>query len=369
MKAQTTIADVIGHLQSLAPLSFQESYDNAGLITGNPEWKVKSILVTLDCIESVVDEAIEHGCNVIVAHHPILFKSIKKINGSNYVERTIIKAIKNDIAIYAIHTNLDNIQQGVNKMIADKLGLINTKILQPKKETLLKLVSFIPKEHTQKVLTALHDAGAGQIGEYKNCSFTLTGTGSFTPSGKAKPFIGESGGTAESVEESRIEVILPRHLESKVLSALKKTHPYEEVAYYLSELVNENQEVGAGMVGDLPSEMNTLEFLKQVKATMQTGIVRHTAICHEKVKRVAVCGGAGSFLVGAARKSGAQVFVSADFKYHEFFDADGKIVIADIGHFESEQYTKDLLMNVLREKFVTFAVLFSKTVTNPISYI
>jgi dinuclear metal center YbgI/SA1388 family protein len=369
MKAQFTLADVIGHLQSLAPLAYQEDYDNAGLITGNTNWPVKGILVTLDCTEPVIDEAIQNGCNLIVAHHPILFRPIKKINGNNYVERTIIKAIKNDIAIYAIHTNLDNVQQGVNKMIADKLGLINTKILQPKKETLLKLVTFIPKAHTQKVLSALNDAGAGQIGEYKDCSFTLAGTGSFTPSEKAKPFIGKSGGAAESVEENRIEVILPRHLESKVLSALKKSHPYEEVAYYLSELVNENQDVGAGMVGDLPSEMNALEFLKRVKSTMQAGVVRHTAICHEKVKRVAVCGGAGSFLVSAAQRAGAQVFISADFKYHEFFDADGKIVIADIGHFESEQYTKDLLVNVLREKFVTFAVLFSNTVTNPISYI
>lgn len=366
---EINISEVTRHLQSLAPLAYQESYDNAGLITGSPDWKVKSVLVTLDCTEAVVDEAIQAGCNMIVAHHPILFRAIKKITGSDYVERTIIKAIKNDIAIYAIHTNLDNVQHGVNKMIADKLGLINTKILLPKKETLLKLTTFVPHEQSQKVLAALHEAGAGQIGEYKNCSFTIAGTGSFTPTTKAKPFIGESGGTSESVEENRIEVILPRHLERTVLSALRKSHPYEEVAYYLSELANENQEVGAGMVGDLPSEMNTLDFLKQVKSIMGAGAVRHTAICHEKVNRVAVCGGAGSFLVSAAKRSGAQVFISADFKYHEFFDADGQIVIADIGHFESEQYTKDLLVNVLREKFVTFAVLFSKTVTNPISYI
>ena len=363
------VSEVISHLQSLAPLAYQESYDNAGLITGNPSWPVKGILVTLDCTEAVVDEAIQNSCNLIVAHHPILFKPIKKITGSNYFERTIIKAIKNDIAIYAIHTNLDNVQQGVNKMIADKLGLINTKILQPKKETLLKLVTFTPKEQTQEILRALHEAGAGQIGEYKNCSFTVPGIGSFTPSAKAKPFLGKSGGDAEMVEENRIEVILPQHLEGKILSALKRSHPYEEVAYYLTELVNENQEVGAGMVGDLPSEIDAINFLKHIKSTMLAGVIKHTAICHEKIKRVAVCGGSGSFLVGAAQKSGAQIFISADFKYHEFFDADGKIVIADIGHFESEQYTKDLLVNVLREKFVTFAVLFSKTVTNPISYI
>jgi dinuclear metal center YbgI/SA1388 family protein len=366
---EITISAVTTHLQSIAPLAYQESYDNAGLITGHPNWNITGILVTLDCTEAVVEEAIQNGCNLIVAHHPILFKPIKKITGSNYVERTIIKAIKHDIAIYAIHTNLDNVQHGVNAMIAEKLGLINLKILQPKKETLLKLVTFIPKEQTENVLSALHAAGAGQIGEYKNCSFTLTGTGTFTPSEKSKPFIGQTGGSAEWVEENRVEVILPRHLESKVMAALKKSHPYEEVAYYLSDLMNENQAVGSGLVGDLPMEISTHEFLKNLKATMKAGVIRHTAICHETVKRVAVCGGAGSFLVGAAQKVGAQIFVSADFKYHEFFDADGKIVIADIGHFESEQYTKDLLVNVLREKFVTFAVLFSNTVTNPISYI
>lgn len=364
----TRISEVIHHLQTLAPLAYQESYDNAGLITGHPDWAVKGVLVTLDCTEPVVDEAIKNGCNLIVAHHPILFRPIKKITGSNYVERTIIKAIKNDIAIYAIHTNLDNVQHGVNKMIADKLGLINTSVLLPKKETLLKLVTFVPKSETASVLQAMHRAGAGQIGEYKDCSFSVPGVGSFTPSAQAKPFVGKTN-QAEKVEEDRIEVILPRHLESQVLSALKKSHPYETVAYYLTELINENQEVGAGLVGELPSEIKTTDFLKQVKATMQAGSVRHTEICYEKVKRVAVCGGAGSFLVSAARRSGAQVFISADFKYHEFFDAEGKIVIADIGHYESEQYTKDLLMNVLREKFVTFAVLFSNTVTNPISYI
>jgi dinuclear metal center YbgI/SA1388 family protein len=365
---ETTIAEVTGFLQSLAPTAYQESYDNSGLITGNAEWKVRGALITLDCTEAVVDEAIREGCNLIVAHHPILFKAIKRITGSNYVERTIIKAIKNDIAIYAIHTNLDNVKQGVNKMIGEKLGLVNLKILQPKKETLLKLVTFSPKSHTGQVMEALHQAGAGQIGEYKNCSFTVDGTGAFSPTDQANPFIGKKG-ESEQVAENRIEVILPRHLESKVLKALKGSHPYEEVAYYLSEIINDNQEVGSGMVGDLPAEMNTFEFLKKVKAEMKAGVIRHTSISFDKVKRVAVCGGAGSFLLNAAKRAGAQVFISADFKYHEFFDAENQIIIADIGHYESEQYTKDLLGNVLKQKFVTFASIFSKSVTNPISYL
>lgn len=364
----TKISQVTSLLQALAPLNYQENYDNAGLITGHPDWEVKGALVTLDCTEAVVDEAIANGCNLIVAHHPILFKPLKKINGSTYVERTLVKAIKNDIAIYAIHTNLDNVRHGVNKKIADIVGLVNTRVLEPRKETLLKLVTFVPLNHTAAVLEALGKAGAGQIGEYKDCSFTMEGTGAFTPGDKASPFVGISG-QAEKVQENRVEVLLPRHLESKVLQALKSAHPYEEVAFYLQELINENQEVGAGLVGELPESIPTLDFLQRLKTSMQTDCVRHTAIGKPNVKRVAVCGGAGSFLVKSAIRAGADVFVSADFKYHEFFDAEGRIVIADIGHYESEQHTKDLLVNVLKENFVTFASLFSSINTNPISYL
>ncbi len=368
MNNKSTIADVARFLNAFAPTAYQENYDNSGLLTGNPSWEVKGAMITLDCTEAVVDEAIQAGCNLIVAHHPILFRSIKKITGSNYVERTLIKAIKNDIAIYASHTNLDNVRLGVNKMIGEKLGLVNLKILQPKKETLLKLVTFSPRLHTSKILEALHQAGAGQIGEYKNCSFTIEGTGAFTPSQDSKPFAGAPG-ESEKVEEDRIEVILPRHLEKQVLKALRQAHPYEEVAYYLTELMNENQEVGAGMIGDLPDEIAPLEFLKKIKVDMNAGCIRHTALAFPKIKRVAVCGGAGSFLIPAAKQAGAQMFVSADFKYHEFFDAENEIIIADIGHYESEQFTKDLLGNVLKENFVSFASLFSKTITNPISYL
>ena len=368
MTTKSTIADVTRFLNEFAPIAYQESYDNAGLITGNPHWEVKGALLTLDCTEAVVDEAIGSGCNLIVAHHPILFKPIKKITGSNYVERTIIKAIKHDIAIYASHTNLDHVRHGVNKMIGEKLGLTNLKILLPKKETLLKLVTFSPRSHTDKILEAIHKVGAGQIGEYKNCSFTVAGTGTFTPTDLAKPFVGQAN-EPEKVEEDRVEVILPRHLERPVIQALKESHPYEEVAYYLSEVINGNQEVGAGMVGDLPVEMDSLEFLTKVKSTMKTGCVRHTALCHPKIRRVAICGGAGSFLIAAAKQAGAQVLVSSDFKYHEFFDAENQIILADIGHYESEQFTKDLLRNVLHQNFVTFASIFSNTITNPITYL
>jgi dinuclear metal center YbgI/SA1388 family protein len=363
-----TIKEVTDYLETLAPRSYQESYDNAGLIVGEPATPVTGILVTLDCIESVVEEAIALKCNLIVAHHPIVFKGLKRLNGSNYVERTVLTAIKNNIAIYAIHTNLDNVRTGVNARICEKIGLINTRILVPRKDTLSKLVTFIPKEHTEKVLAALHLAGAGQIGNYKNCSFRVEGTGTFKPNEEAKPFIG-SIGEQENVTEDRVEVIFPVHLENKIMRALRETHPYEEVAFYLSTLANDNQEVGAGMIGELDVPQEPLVFLKGLKERMQLNIIRHTAVLSKNIQKVAVCGGAGSFLLGDAVRQGADIYISADFKYHEFFDADNRIIIADIGHYESEVYTKDLLKDVLMKKFPTFAINFSNRVTNPISYI
>jgi len=361
------IKDMTDFLETIAPRSYQESYDNSGLLTGSSDWQVKGVLVTLDCTEEVVTEAIALNTNLIVAHHPIVFKGLKKLTGQNYIERTVIKAIKNDIAIYAIHTNLDNVYRGVNRKIAEKLGLKNVRILVPKKDTLSKLVTFVPKENKEQVLKALYEAGAGNIGNYKNCSFSTTGTGTFLPVSGAIPHIGAVN-QLEKVEEERIEVLFANHLESKIMTALRKTHPYEEVAYYLSRLENENQEVGTGMIGELDSAEEPIVFLQRLKSVMHTDCVRHTALKDKKIKKVALCGGSGSFLLPMAISAGADVYVSADFKYHEFFDAEGRIIIADIGHYESEQFTKELVIEVLTEKFPTFAINFSKTVTNPISY-
>ncbi len=366
--ADLQIRHVTDVLEEWAPKSLQESYDNSGLLTGDPSALVKGILVTLDCTEPVVDEAIQTGCNLIVAHHPIIFKGLKKLTGSNYVERTIIKAIKNDIAIYAIHTNLDNVISGVNRKICEKIGLENVRILAPKADMLSKLETFIPKEQTEKVLAALHAAGAGQIGNYKNCSFKVEGTGTFMPSEEANPAIG-SAGKQEFVSEDRVEVIFPHHLESRIIDALRKAHPYEEVAYYLSRLANDNQEVGSGMIGELAEPQEPKQFLERLKKRMDVQVLRHTRLLESPVKKVAVCGGSGSFLLPQAIRAGAQVYISADFKYHEFFDAENRITIADIGHYESEVYTKELLQEVLRKKFPTFAINFSRTVTNPISYL
>lgn len=361
------VKDITEYLEIIAPRAYQESYDNSGLLTGEPSQEVTGALVTLDCIEEVVDEAIARNLNLIVAHHPIIFKGLKKITGSNYVERTIIKAIQNKIAIYAIHTNLDNVHTGVSKKIAQKIGLKNLKVLAPKRDTLTKLVTFIPKDHTNKVLQALYQAGAGQIGNYKNCSFQTEGTGTFMPTGDADPHTGQLN-EQEKVTEDRAEVIFATHLESRIMSALKAAHPYEEVAYYLTRLANMNPEVGSGMAGELEQPLEPIEFLKRLKSSMNLTAIRHTRLLENKVKKVAICGGSGSFLLPQAIQTGADFFITADFKYHEFFDAEGKITIADIGHYESEIFTKELLMDILTEKFPTFAVNFSTTDTNPVRY-
>ena len=363
-----SIRDIVSYLETIAPPAYQESYDNAQLITGDPSHTVKGVLCTLDATEEVVQEAMDLGCNLIVAHHPIVFKGLKSFTGKNYVERTVIKAIKNDIAIYAIHTNLDSVATGVNKKICDLIGLSNTKILQPKSNLLSKLVTFVPVREKDIVSQAMFDAGAGQIGEYSGCSFQSIGTGTFTPSDKANPTLGQHG-KPELVEEARIEVMFPSYLGRNIINAMKKAHPYEEVAYYLQEISNENQEVGSGMMGELPEEMGEKEFLINLKERMNLNMVKHTHFRNKPIRRVAVCGGAGIFLLGAAKRNGADIFITSDVKYHEFFDAENQLIIADIGHYESEIYTKELIKEKLSEKFRNIALYLTKVVSNPITYI
>ncbi|RDV16351.1 Nif3-like dinuclear metal center hexameric protein [Pontibacter diazotrophicus] len=361
------IKDITHLLEHLAPLRYQESYDNAGLQTGDAQAEVKGVLLTLDCTEAVIDEALEKDCNLIVAHHPVIFKGLKQLTGRNYVERTIIKAIQHNIAIYASHTNLDNVLHGVNTKIADKLGLQQQRILVNKPQTLMQLVAFVPLDNTDEVLQALHKAGAGNIGEYSNCSFQVTGTGRFLPSDKANPAIGQAG-KAEEVQENRIEVLFPAYLQGAIMAALKKTHPYEEVAHYLYSLENQNQEVGIGMVGELTEEMTEEAFLAYLKQKMQLQGLRYTTIGDKKVKRVAVCGGAGSFLIKDAIRQGADALVTGDVKYHEFFDAESQLMIADIGHYESEVFTKEIFYDTISKNFSNFAVLISEVNTNPVRY-
>ena len=361
----TTLRSIISYLDQLAPPQFQEPYDNAGLITGNPNMEVTGVVISLDCTEAVVAEAIAKQANVVIAHHPIVFKGLKSITGKNYVERTIIQAIKHDIAIYAIHTNLDNVAAGVNRRLAGRLGLRNTRILRPLKN-LQKLVTFIPENNTREVLDALHTAGAGNIGNYSECSFKVTGKGYFKPNEKANPTIGQQN-VREEVNEERIEVIFPEHLAGSILAALKSSHPYEEVAYYLTALENINQETGAGMIGELPDEMTPNAFLEYLKNRLELPCIRHTEYT-QPIKTVALCGGAGSFLLKDAMQHQANAFVTGDIKYHDFFAAEDKIMYCDVGHYESEVATKELLHDLLTKKFTNFALHLSENVTNPIKY-
>jgi dinuclear metal center YbgI/SA1388 family protein len=362
------VKDIIAAIEEYAPPVYQESYDNSGLQIGNIDEEVKGILLSLDVTEAIVDEAMERNCNMIVAHHPLLFSGLKRISGRNYVERIVQKAIKNDIAIYAAHTNLDNVRNGVNAKIAEKLGLKNTSILAPMQGLLSKLFTYIPKDSADKVRDALFAAGAGDIGNYYECSFNTEGTGTFRPGENTNPTIGTSGGERESVNEVKLEVLVPKHKEAQVLKALFQSHPYEEVAFELVALRNSNQELGAGMVGSLSKPMAEEAFLSFLKEKMKINTIRHTTLLGKPVQKLAICGGSGSFLLKDAINAGADVFITGDFKYHQFFDAEGKIVIADIGHYESEQFTVEIFEEILRKKFSNFAVLLSRISTNPVKY-
>ncbi|WP_018344916.1 Nif3-like dinuclear metal center hexameric protein [Cytophaga aurantiaca] len=361
------ILDLISYLEQYAPLAYQESYDNCGLLVGDKQQECTGVVVCLDVIEDVVDEAIAKGYNLIVAHHPVIFSGIKKITGANYVERIIIKAIQNNISIYAIHTNLDNLEDGVSGMLAKKLELKNTQILAPKKGTLSKLVTFVPVADTDKLLQGLFATGAGTIGNYSECSYTVTGTGSFKPNDQANPSIGQAN-TAEHVSENRIEIIYPNHLENKVVSALHAHHPYEVPAYDLVALGNATMHVGSGSIGELDEAMSTDAFLAYISKKLSLSCVRFTTSFKGEIKKVALCGGSGSFLLKNAIASKADVLITSDFKYHDFFDAEDRILVCDIGHYESEIHTKELLMSVLTKKFVNIAVVLSSIHTNPIGY-
>ncbi len=363
----STIKDITNFLESFAPLGLQESYDNAGLITGDINSEITTILVTLDVTEKVVEEAIQKKAQLIVAHHPIIFSGLKKITGKNYVERTIIKAIKNDIAIYAAHTNLDSVEGGVNRKICDKIGLENCKILQPAGGQLKKLVTFIPVENADQVREAVFNADAGNIGNYDSCGFVVEGMGSFRGNENSNPFVGKKG-EIHAEKEVRFETIFPGYLQGKIIEALLKSHPYEEVAYDIYPLENKFEKIGMGMVGKFLEPITETQFLDQLKQTFNTGVIKHTTLTGKSVGKVAVCGGSGSFLLNAAIAAGADFFVSGDFKYHQFFDAENKIVIADIGHFESEQFTKELFYELLTKKFPTFAIHLSEVGTNPVFY-
>ncbi|QEE49526.1 Nif3-like dinuclear metal center hexameric protein [Flavobacterium alkalisoli] len=362
------IKDVITVLEQMAPLAYAEDFDNVGLLVGNSNNQTTGVLVCHDALENVIDEAIAKNCNMVVCFHPILFSGLKKITGKNYVERSIIKAIKNDIAIYAVHTALDNHKHGVNKIFCDALGLQNTKILIPKENHIRKLITYTIPENMEKLRNALFDAGAGNIGNYENCSFTSQGFGSYQGNNDSNPTIGMPGEFVED-KEIKIEVTFEKHLESKILKALFSNHVYEEVAYEIYSLENRHQNIGLGMIGEFEQAMDEKDFLRFVKEKMKAGGIRHSAFTGKPIKKVAVLGGSGSFAIKNAIAQGADVFLTADLKYHQFYEAEGKLLLADIGHFESERYTKNYIVDYLTKKIPNFAIILSEENTNPVKYL
>ena len=361
------IKEITGYIESIAPLNYQESYDNAGLLVGNAEDEVSNALITLDVTEKVVDEAIAGNDTLIISHHPLIFAGIKKLNGRTDQERCLIKAIKNDIAIYAAHTNLDQVTGGVNSKICEKLGLKNCRILSPMQGQLRKLVTFIPTSHARPVQQAIFNCGAGSTGNYDSCGYTLEGTGSFRGNENSHPYVGEKG-EIHFEPEVRFETIFPANIQNKVIHTLLESHPYEEVAYDIYPLDNEFDMAGSGMTGDLASQLDEDEFLHLTKDRFRIKAIKHSPLLHKKIKKVAVCGGAGSFLIRQAINAHADVFLTGDLKYHQYFEAEGKIILADIGHFESEQFTKELFYELLTKKFPKFAVHLSEVDTNPVFY-
>ena len=362
------ISDVTDYIEKIAPLAYAEDFDNVGLLVGEYSKKVSGVLITLDTLESTIDEAIQKNCNLIVSFHPIIFKGLKKINGSNYVERVVMKAIKNEIAIYATHTALDNSFQGVSSKMCEVIGLENTKILVPQRGNIKKLTTYVPHDSAITLRNSLFEAGAGNIGNYENCSFNMEGSGTYRGNENSNPSVGKKG-SLHTEPETFISVIFERHLESKILDALFKNHPYEEVAYDVVSLDNVHQEIGMGMIGDLPTATKGLDFLISLKQKFNLKSLRYTNLPNKKIKKVAVLGGSGSFAIRNAKRSGADIYITSDLKYHDFYSSEDQIILADIGHYESEQFTKNLLVDYLTKKFTNFAIVLSENNTNPINYL
>ena len=361
------LRDLISFLDSAIPLSFQEGYDNSGLQVGLPDREVNSALICLDVTDEVLDEAGYAGCDVIISHHPLIFTGIKGLSGRTVTERLLMKAIKQDVAIYSAHTNLDVLGNGVSRKIAEKLKLENVRTLLPLKNRLFKLVTYIPENHLDEVREAIFNAGAGIAGNYDRCSFITHGTGSFRGGEGSNPFIGEKG-KLHFEKEVRFETIMFSHLKDKVVKALRETHPYEEVAYDIYQLENDNIEIGLGCTGDMPEPMEEKDFLKSIESVFAAKGIRYSKLTGSKITKVALCGGAGGSLIKDAIASGANAFITSDVRYHSFFEAGNRMIIIDIGHYESEKFSAEILYDLINKKFPKFALRFSEINTNPVNY-
>lgn len=366
--ADITVHDIIKTIEEFAPIAIQESYDNCGLQVGNSIAIVSGVLLCIDVTEAVVEEAIERNANLIISHHPLLFKGIKSITGISYIEKVIIKAIQNNIAIYASHTCMDNASNGVSWKMAEKIGLVNMSVLEPLSGQLLKLKTYIPEKYADKIKNILFSAGAGHIGKYDQCSFNYIGQGTFRAGEGSTPFCEEIN-QLHTEQETCIEVILPAYLRRNVIEALLQAHPYEEPAFDIIPLQNRWNNTGAGIIGELTTEMDEISFLRHIKTTFQVPVLKHSPFQNKPIKKVALCGGSGALLISTAMGKKADVYITGEIKYHDYFGYESQMLLAEIGHYESEQYTKELFYDIITKKFPTFAPYYSKVDTNPINYL
>ncbi len=361
------LKEIVELIESFAPLQYQESYDNSGLAVGDGDMEITRVLLCTDISSEVIDEAVQQGANLVLSHHPVIFSPLKRLTGKTSTERIILRAIQNNIALYCAHTNMDNILDGVNHKICEKIGTQHNRILAPMPNRLRKLVTYVPADHAEAVRNALFSAGAGHIGKYDSCSYNLEGTGSFRAQEGALPYAGKIG-DLHFENEIRIETVFPAEIKNKVIGALLRAHPYEEVAYDIYSLENTYERAGAGMIGELDQEMDEQTFMQHVKAAFQCKAIRHSNLTGRKIKKVAVCGGSGAFMIHDAISAGADVFVTGEIKYHQFFEAEGQILLLDIGHYESEKFTIEIFYDILQKKLTNFAVHFSTINTSPIYY-
>lgn len=362
------IKEILHTLEQIAPIPLQESFDNSGVQIGDVYQEAKGAIVCIDVTEAVVDEAINLGCNLIISHHPLAFRSFKSLTGKNYVERCMIKACKHDIVVYAAHTNLDNASEGINQYLAKKLNLQHVRILDPQKSKLLKLVVFVPHSHVDVVRNALFNAGAGNIGNYDSCSYNLRGEGTFRAQQNTNPFVGKKG-ELHYEPETRIEVILPSYKQSEIERALLAVHPYEEPAYDFYALENVWKQAGSGIVGTLPEEMDEEDFLYLLKDTFNLKMIQHSTVRGAIIRDVAICSGSGAFLIPKAISYGADVFVTGEAKYNDYYDVEDKLLLAVVGHYESEIFTKNIFFDIISEKYPNFAVYMSGFDVNPVNYL
>lgn len=369
------VKNIESTLSQLAPAMLKMDYDNVGLQVGDSSSKVKKILVSLNITSEVAEEAVKKKCDLIVSHHPLIFRPLKNIRAGEGNSDIIIKLVRNNISYIACHTNFDSVKQGVSFLLAEKIGLKNPKVLVTSKEIRkssyienYKLTVYVPKTHLFLLKKALAEAGAATIGEYDFCYFEQEGTGSFRPGIKATPHIGEKEKLSE-ITEIKLETIVPVRTVSSVIKALLQTHPYEEPAYDLYKLENDFQNYGLGAIGDLEKEVSMNEFLKIVTNKLKIDNVRFSRPENSKrIKRVAVMGGSGGDMWRKALSQGADAYLTAECDHHTFLDAKGKLFIVEATHQATEQFAVQGLTNYIKSKYANLEVVTSQEDCDPILY-